>query len=161
MGDIPGGKELPFFDIHCARLAGNLSDKVGLPAEKSGNLENVEITGCRIDLLKAMDVGKDRDIERFPDLFQNCKPPGQTGSPIAVARGPVRLVIGGFEDKRNPQFSGKILEVSGNLHGLLFALDDAGTGDERKRRTSTDLKPSYTDGFHECLVSFIAFVSAG
>src|SRR3989339_1506254 len=60
MGDIPGGKELPFFDIHCARLAGNLSDKVGLPAEKSGNLENVEITGCRIDLLKAMDVGKDR-----------------------------------------------------------------------------------------------------
>ena len=62
----------------------------------------------------------------------------QTGSAIGVAAGAVGFIERSFEDKRDAQLGGFGGEVIGQEVDMLFAFDDAGSGDQRQRSAAAD-----------------------
>ena len=150
MGGIPGGKELPLLDIHGPRLAGDFDDEIGLPAEKGRNLQDIEDPGGRFDLLEAMDVGENGDIELLPDLLENLEPPDQTGPPVGIPGGPVRLVVGGLEDERDLRVSRSAPSDNAAI-SIVFSSSSMTHGPAISARGAPPpiSKPADTDGFHE------------
>ncbi len=113
-------------------MPGQLHDKIGLAAEKRGDLGHVENFRGLPDLVEAVDIGKDRNSEILPDALQDPKPLLETRPPEGPEGGSIGLVVGGFEDKGDSELRRDFLQACSHLPGKLLALDNAWPGNEDK-----------------------------
>ena len=60
-----------------------------------------------------------------------------------INRGSIRLIVGRFENIRHAERLGYFSNPMRRFHHELFALDDAGTGDQKMPMPSADFKSSY------------------
>src|SRR5258707_15743366 len=79
-----------------------------------------------------MHVGENRNLQLLFDLFQNAKTFFDTGAAEAANRRTIGLVVAGFEDEGKLQRPGHAFDDLGHADGMLFALNDAGTGNEEQ-----------------------------
>src|SRR4029077_11778559 len=99
MPEILWGNELAFLNIHNPTRAARLGEQVRLPAEESGNLEDVGYLGDGAGLRRLMDVGQNRKARGLPPR-KNPQTFDQPGTSVSGCAGPIRLVKGCFEYER-------------------------------------------------------------
>ena len=137
---VAGSKELALLDVDgLARLrAGN--DEVGLAAEEGGRLEHVDCGGDSRHFSLGMHVRQNRNARDFADLLQNLEALFHAEAAVALPGSTIRLVVACLEDIGNAEAAGDFLHPAGDVDRHLFALDDAGTGNQKERAAVADLK---------------------
>ena len=79
MFHVPGRNELAFFDVDDALAEGGGDDQVGLPAEKRGDLQDVDDLGDAGHVRDLVHVGENGNARFVFDLLQNAQPPSGPG----------------------------------------------------------------------------------
>ena len=79
-----------------------------------------------------MNVSEHRKLKFIFNPFQNAQTFSDSGAAKAANRSTVGLVVTGFENKRQSQSPGHALDDLRHAHGVLFALDDTRTGNQKK-----------------------------
>ena len=82
--------------------------------------------------------------DRYADLvfyfLKNLQALRHARTPIAFARGAVRLVEGALEDIRHAELGCVLLQLAGDVHAELLALERVGTCDEEERPVEADIE---------------------
>src|SRR5215472_5504279 len=105
-----------------------------------------------------MHIGQDGQMHLILDFLQNAQPFLEPGSTKAANRRPVCLVVARLEDVGNVQRSHHTLDDLRHSDRVLFALDHAGAGDQKKITRPNVNIPDLERDIHRC---GIAFSSAG
>ena len=111
---------------------GRRDDQIGLTTEESRNLQEVQNLRRRPHLPDLMHVGSDRETQLTSDSSQDLQAAGEARTPKGANGSPVGLVVGSLEDEGDAQSGCDLPETAGQIQGMVFALDDAGTGDEKE-----------------------------
>ena len=92
-----------------------------------------------------MNVGQDGKAYFLFDPVENAKALAYTGSAETIQRGAIGLVVGSLEDEWEAQRPRHPFDDLGHANGVIFALDDTGTGDEEEIASAdyriADLEP--------------------
>ena len=134
------GKELPLLDIHGLPGLGHRADEVGLAAEERGRLEDIHDTGHFGDFRLGVDVCQHRNADRLTDLLEDRE--ALFDPDPAEARGgrTVRLIETRLEDVGDPEFLRDLLHAERDIEAERFALNHAGTCDQKERAVNADFK---------------------
>lgn len=102
MAHVGGSDKLAFLDVDGPSMLlccfGCGDEKVGLPAEEGGYLEDVHSLGDTSAVLGGVDIGEDWEIICFGYSPEDASAFHDTRSAEAMDRGSVGLVIAGLED---------------------------------------------------------------
>ena len=132
MAHIPWSDELAFLDV--VRAAGFTGghQQVGLAAQKSGNLEDIDSLGCDFAVGRLVDISENGQAGIFGNAAKDARAFIEAGTAKALDAGAIRFVVAGFEDEWNAKIGGNALHSFGNRTGVVLRLDDAGTGNEEE-----------------------------
>jgi hypothetical protein len=111
-------------------------EQVGLATEEGGDLEDVAGFCDGSAMVGLVHVGEDGEAGLFSDAPQDACALDETGTPETRDRGAIRFVIRGFEDIGDAEIAGDALDGISHHAGMLFALDNAGAGDEEELATA-------------------------
>ena len=139
-----GETNWPFLDVHDAAGAARLDQKIGLAAQERRDLQNVDGFGGLGGLRRLVNIGEDGE-SGVADGFQDAQTFFQTGAAVGSHARPVGLVERCFEDEG----SDDLCDFAGEEVDVLFAFDDAGSGDERQRRAACRSHQRF-DSMHDC-----------
>ncbi len=112
--------------------------QIGLAAEKRGNLQHVGDFGYTLNIDGFMNIGKHRNVNCVSYLAQDTQSFADPETAKALDRGSIRFIVRGFEDVRHFQRACHAIDALRHLERVLFALNDARTGDQ-EQLTATDL----------------------
>ena len=132
---VLGRHALTLFDVDpFARFPGG-GEEVGLAAQKRRDLDDVDDFGSLCRMRALVDIGKDREAELFPDLFEDLQPAFPAWSAESRSREPVGLIVGGFEDDVEIVFPPKSSQPPGDLATEGLGFDGARPRDEKQAFT--------------------------
>lgn len=124
--DIPWGEKLAFFDIYDPSTLGGSHDKIGLAAEKGGNLEHIDILSGNFDVLRRVDIGRDGHAPLSPDLGEKLTTVLHAGSAKRADGCAIGFVIRGLEDKGRALILADGMDFLGHPTHKGRALDNTG-----------------------------------
>ena len=133
---VLGRSELSLLDVDGASGAGGGDEQVGLAAEKSGDLQDVDDFSGGGGLVGFVDIGEDGDLDLVAHAGEDAQAFGEAGAAEAGDGGAVGLVIAGFENERDAERAADGGDGGGHEKGVLLTLDDTGTGDEKQLGTA-------------------------
>ena len=102
--------------------------QIGLAAEERGNLQDVDGFRGRSGLRRLVDVGQ-HGVALRSDAGENAQPFFQPWAAVGLDAAAIGLIEGSFEDER----TGDSADFAREEVDVLFAFDDAWTGDQRQR----------------------------
>ncbi len=129
---VPRRKELAFFHIDHPATPARGQDQVGLPAEKRRNLQNIDKLRRDLHLRRRVHVRGHRHLQVGANLRQQLAARLHPQTPEGTPGGPVRLVIGRLENKRNPGVPADGMQFFGHPTDKRRRLDH--TGPQYKQR---------------------------
>ena len=129
--------ELSLLDVDDAARAARRQQQIGLPAEESGNLQDVGHRGHRFGLRRLMNIGEDRKAFRLQP-GQNAQSFDEARPAIGVQAGAVGLVKRRLEDEAAAH---GVANAARHPVDVLFAFDHARSGDQHQR-TGCPLGPA-------------------
>src|SRR5579872_3024290 len=133
---VPRREELSLFHIDRPPRPRRGDEKVGLPAEKGRNLQDIDRLGDEAALARLVYVGEDGKAEAFPDFREDR----QRLFEADAARGPASRTVGlverSLEDEAEAKLFGDRLQCPRHLQsvGAAFELARAGNDGERRSR---------------------------
>ena len=89
---------LSLLDVHCPSRTSCRDEKVGLPAEKCGNLDDVHDASDRFGLEGLVDVREEGQASLFPHPSQALEPDLKAHAAGRINLRPIRFVEGRLED---------------------------------------------------------------
>ena len=132
VSQVSGRQELSLLDVDRPPRGGRRDDQIGLTAEESGNLQEVQNLRRRPHLPGFMHVGRDGDTQLAADSPQDLQAAVESRAPKGANGSPVGLVVGRLEDEGDVQSGRDLPETGGHSQGVIFTFDDARTGDEEE-----------------------------
>ena len=138
MTHVPRRNELALLDVYGAPGLSSGDEQIRLAAEERGNLQHVDHFRHALHIDGFMHVGEHRNVNCVGDLAQNPQSLADPEPAKALDRRAVRLVVGGFEDVGHFQRARHAIDALRHLERVLFALNDARTGDQ-EQLTAADL----------------------
>ena len=135
---VPRRKELAFLDVDCGPCLPCRQKKIGLPAQKGRNLEDVNGSGGFLALLGQVNIRQCGSADRATNLIENCEAVTDAGAAGRGKGGPVSFVKAGFEDEAQSGLVAEIAQVPRNGLGMGQALKLAGTSDQSERQGVAD-----------------------
>ena len=145
VGHFPRRKKLSLFQVHHAARFSGSHKQVRLPRKKRGNLQDVGDFGHGRRLRRFMNVRQDRNPEALLDFFQDAQTFRKPRASIRLFRRAIGLVIGSLENKRHLGVSGDFREPLGHHQRVLFAFNDARSGNQEQRLVAADADASNRD----------------
>src|SRR5690606_14216055 len=141
--------ELTVLDVdHRARLRRG-DDELGLHAEVSRDLKDVDDFGRGLRLRRIVDVREDRQLEFPLDLLEQAQAFLEPGPLVVIERAAVVLRERRLEDQRHGEVARDLLQPLGGPHHQGFILDDARARDQEKLiRTAVDTGDVYMLNAH-------------
>jgi hypothetical protein len=125
-------EELALLDVDdFARLDGG-GDEIGLAAEKSGDLEDVNDGSNGGHLGFGVDIGDDRQIKFGAESRKDVESFVHTEAAEGLVGGAVGFIVTGFEDIINAERAAGFFEGRGDLEAEVFTFDDARARDKRE-----------------------------
>lgn len=106
--------------------------QVGLAAKEGGDLQHIHGHGNHFAMCWLVHIREDGQAGLAGDVAEDARALEQPRAAIALDAGAVGLVVAGLEDVGNGEVGGDTLDGVGHLAGVVFALDDAGAGDEEE-----------------------------
>ena len=111
---------LMFTGLPCERRA---DDEIGLSAQERRRLQHIDDRRDFAERRVLVHVGQHRHAELAPHVLEHLRRPClDARAAKALARGAVRLVVGGLEDERDAEAGGDFLEPPGDFLGAASAL---------------------------------------
>src|SRR5208282_1223428 len=107
-------------------------EQVGLAAEEGGDLQDIDDLSCGGGLGAIVNIGEDGEVEGVADFGEDAEAFGEAGAAVAGERGAVGFVVAGLEDEGDAEIPADGRDGGGHEKRVLFALNDAGTGDEKE-----------------------------
>ena len=145
VGHVPGRQKLPLLDVDRAAGLRRGDDQVGLAAQIGGDLQHIDRRAHRRALLGQVDIGDYRAADAVAHRGENLQALGHADAARAVAAGAVRLVEGTLVDQPDAHARGDVVKRSGDLQGVVAALDGAGAGDQGQRQIIADAQIAHGD----------------
>ena len=130
MPHVPGRDKLAFLEAHHLTAPGRSHQQIGLSAEKSRNLQDVQYLGGRSDLGHLMHIGNHRHTKIPADIGQDPQPLVQAGATEGIERGPIGLVERGLEHIGDAQPGADLRKTRSNLATQVSRLNDARPADQ-------------------------------
>ena len=131
---IPRGQKLAFFDIDHPSRFSRRNQQIGLAAQKSRDLQNIDHFGNRLALFAFMDIGDDRQAVFAFDLGKHIHGLGQTNPAPPFGRGTVGLVERGLEHQPDAEFLGDFMQSSRHEQRMVTAFHRTGASHQGKRQ---------------------------
>ena len=104
-----------------------------MATQEGGNLDEIEDLPGDNRFLRVVDVGRHRQPGLRTYRLQNAQTLPEPGTAIGLVRGPVRLVIGALEDRRNIETIGKVGKMPGDRESEIETLERVGPGNHERR----------------------------
>ena len=129
---VPGRQKLTFFDIDHPAGRGGSNDEVGLPAEKSGDLEHIDEFAGDLCFLGGVDIGRHGNSQFPADLSQQGTAIAHPGAPEGFNGSPVGFVVRGLENKSRTFPVTNRLELFRHPTGKCRRFHDTGSQNEQQ-----------------------------
>ena len=85
-------------------------------------------------MLGQVNIGGDRDAKFFADLTEELAAVFDADSAVGAYRGPIRFIVGGFEDEGDSYLFSNGFDFTRHFPGKLGRLDGAGAEDKKRKR---------------------------
>src|SRR5690606_12954214 len=122
-------------------------DKIRLPAQKRRSLDDIDHGGDFSGLLRGMNIRQYGNIQLITHVCKNPQAFFLPRTPIRLTGTAVRLIGGALVDKVNTQSGSEGFQRPRRFKGKLAGLNDAGTGDEKKRLVQSDFNTTELHSF--------------
>jgi hypothetical protein len=119
---------LAFLDVHDFIGVRGGGDEVGLAAEKSGDLQNVNDLGGEFRLLLGVDISEHGNADLVANGAEDAEAVFDARAALGFARGAVGLVVARLENVSDAKCGTSALERLGNLEAKRLGLDHARAG---------------------------------
>ena len=149
VGHVPRGDELALLYIDGAPGFSGGDEQVGLPAKEGWDLEDVYGFGCDFALAGLVDIGEDGKAGFASEAAEDAGAFEEAGTAKTLDAGAVGLVVAGLEDEGNAKVGGDALQRVGHGAHVGFALNDAGSGDEKETAGANLHRPDFKRVAHE------------
>ena len=146
---VPGRDELALLDVNGAPSAASGDQQIGLTAEESGNLQDVDGFGGDFAVGRLMNVGEDRQTGVFGEAAKDASSFHEAGTTETLYAGAIGLVVAGLEDVGNAEIGRDALDGFGHFACVGFGLDNAGTGDQEEPARAHLHGADFKRGGHE------------
>src|SRR6185437_4419999 len=138
VGHVPGRQKLALLDVDGSPGLGRSDEQVGLPAQESRDLQNVDDVRERRTLIGLVYIGEQRYRQFFPQFGEDRKRVVEPDAARAFGAGAVRLVERRFVDEANSQPRRYLLERRRHVEGVRAAFQRARASDQRERQSVTE-----------------------
>src|SRR3546814_20725716 len=122
-------------------------DEVGLPAQESRCLQDIDHGRHVGDLLDGMHIGQHRHIQLVADVGQYLQTFVLARTAIRLTRAAVGLVERAFVDEGYAQLASHFLQDTCRIESHLARLDHAGSRDQEKRLSQAGFESASFNGY--------------
>src|SRR6185369_5205052 len=137
---LPRREKLALLDVERLALLRGVADEIGLPAQESGRLHHVHHGSHFREGRVLMHVRENGDADLLLDLGEDAQAFFHSRTPVALARGAVRLVEGALEDVRDAEPGGVLFELARHVEAELLGFQRVRSGNEEERPVEADVE---------------------
>ena len=128
---IPRREELAFFHVHDATSFRRGFEKIGLAAEESGDLEEIDVFRSDLRLLGGMDIGGDGDFELLGNFTEDAATFDNPGAAEGIHGRAVGLVERRFENEGDSRAISDFFQRTRHFPGKRLRLKRTRAKDEK------------------------------
>lgn len=142
---LPGREELALLEVRGLAGCRDGDDEVGLAAEKSRGLQDIDHLGARRDIFDAVNIRKEGQARLGANVLENAQALVASGPTERAHRGAIRLVERGLENEAQAQPFREFPQGTRMAQGRVPALDHARPGDDGQPRPPAKANPADAD----------------